>query len=128
MSQCRLHQAVLQGQENSKGDFREFVKRWPRDIDILHIDGTHDYDAVKRDFEQWSPLVKKGGAILMHDTCSYREHVGKLFDEIEGYHKHNFEHAMGLGVLTKDKKLAAAIKEWDAPTLREQAADYGVTI
>lgn len=36
-------------------------------IDLLFIDGDHTYEAVKRDLELWSPKVKSGGIILMHD-------------------------------------------------------------
>lgn len=36
-------------------------------IDFLFIDGDHTYNGVKRDFEMYSPLVKKGGIIGFHD-------------------------------------------------------------
>jgi predicted O-methyltransferase YrrM len=36
-------------------------------IDILHIDGNHDEDFVKKDVLLYLPLVKKGGYILMDD-------------------------------------------------------------
>ena len=37
--------------------------------DFLFIDGDHTYDGVKKDFEMYSPLVKKGGLIAFHDIC-----------------------------------------------------------
>jgi predicted O-methyltransferase YrrM len=37
-------------------------------IDLLFIDGNHDYPAVLQDYEQWSPLVKPGGIIAFHDV------------------------------------------------------------
>jgi predicted O-methyltransferase YrrM len=88
-----------------QGDFSSFAKVWEKPIDILHIDGTHDYDSVKKDFEEWSPLVKYRGVILMHDTVSYLHHVGKFFDEVEGWHKINFLESEGLGVLTHSREL-----------------------
>ena len=93
------------------GDINSFGKIWTFPIDILHIDATHDYDAVKRDFEQWRPHVKDEGVILMHDTISYLKHAGKFFDEIEGYYKFNIEKSEGLGVLSKSRKLIEECKE-----------------
>lgn len=40
---------------------------WP--IDLLFIDGGHDYLDVSRDIEHWSPKVK--GIIVMHDYPSW---------------------------------------------------------
>jgi len=44
------------------------VQDWNDLIDLLFIDGDHHYEAVKKDFEQWSPYVKTGGIILIHDS------------------------------------------------------------
>lgn len=41
-------------------------------IDLLHIDGTHAYEAVKHDFESWFNKVKDGGIILFHDVAEKR--------------------------------------------------------
>ncbi|WP_197535048.1 class I SAM-dependent methyltransferase [Thermoproteus tenax] len=38
-----------------------------RKVDFLFIDGDHTYEGVKRDFEMYSPLVRKGGIIAFHD-------------------------------------------------------------
>src|SRR5256884_4232168 len=37
-------------------------------IDLLFIDGDHEYEAVRRDFEDWSPHLREGGIIIFHDT------------------------------------------------------------
>ncbi len=95
-----------------QGDITSFGKIWNWPIDILHIDATHNYDAVKRDFEWWRYFVKDGGVILLHDTISYVHDVGKFFDEIEVYHKFNIEKSEGLGVLSKSKKLIEECKEY----------------
>lgn len=40
-------------------------------IDILFIDGDHDYTAVLNELVQWIPKVKDGGYIIGHDwPCS----------------------------------------------------------
>ena len=38
-------------------------------LDFLFIDGDHRYLGVKSDFEMYSPLVKSGGLIALHDIC-----------------------------------------------------------
>ena len=37
-------------------------------IDVLHIDGNHDYEYVSQDIILYLPLVRKGGYIIMDDT------------------------------------------------------------
>jgi predicted O-methyltransferase YrrM len=37
-------------------------------IELLFIDGSHEYEDVKADFEQWLPKVVEGGTIAVHDT------------------------------------------------------------
>jgi predicted O-methyltransferase YrrM len=37
-------------------------------IELLFIDGSHEYEDVKADFDQWVPKVVEGGTIAVHDT------------------------------------------------------------
>ncbi len=39
-----------------------------RKIDFLFIDGDHHYEAVKREYQIYLPLVREGGIIGFHDT------------------------------------------------------------
>jgi predicted O-methyltransferase YrrM len=61
-------------------------------IDFLFIDGDHTYEGVKRDFEMYSPLVRKGGIIAFHDICPHlletRCGVSSFWDEIK--HKYKY--------------------------------------
>ncbi len=41
---------------------------WNKPIDILWIDGNHEYDFVRKDFMLWEPYLKKNGIIAFHDT------------------------------------------------------------
>lgn len=44
-------------------------KDFPADhLDLLFIDGNHDYDFVMQDFILWSPLVQHGGYLALHDV------------------------------------------------------------
>lgn len=90
-------------------DLNEACKEWDKQIDILHIDAYHHYDAVKNDYEKWSGFVREGGVILFHDTVSFANDVGKFFNEIEGLHKCNFPHSAGLGVASTDEALIKEI-------------------
>jgi len=36
-------------------------------LDFLFIDGDHTYEGVRRDFEMYSPLVRRGGIVAFHD-------------------------------------------------------------
>lgn len=40
-----------------------------RTVDFLFIDGDHRYEGVRKDFEMYSPLVRKGGIVAFHDVC-----------------------------------------------------------
>ncbi|MBL7147262.1 MAG: class I SAM-dependent methyltransferase [Nanoarchaeota archaeon] len=37
-------------------------------VELIFIDGGHDYDYVKQDFELWFPKVIDGGIMAFHDT------------------------------------------------------------
>jgi predicted O-methyltransferase YrrM len=40
-------------------------------VELLFIDGAHDYDSVREDFEMWLPKVIDGGVIAFHDTLRW---------------------------------------------------------
>ncbi|MDD5015245.1 MAG: class I SAM-dependent methyltransferase [Atribacterota bacterium] len=65
---------------------QELYQEWRHPIDLLFVDGRHDYTGVKEDVEGWSPLVKSGGFCIFHDYELYRDSVGKAIDEGEGRH------------------------------------------
>jgi predicted O-methyltransferase YrrM len=59
----------------------QVVYGWHCMIDLLWIDGGHDYDSVKRDFEEWSKYVSDG-KIAMHDTSGHYPDVSRFVDEL----------------------------------------------
>jgi hypothetical protein len=85
-----------------RSTFDDAVSRFPAtSIDLLHIDGRHDYEDVKHDFEKWEPKLFPGATVLFHDICAPEFGVSRFWNEIRL--KHNsfeFDHASGLGVLT----------------------------
>jgi predicted O-methyltransferase YrrM len=56
-------------------------------VDFLFIDGDHTYEGVKKDYEMYSPLVKKGGLIAFHDICYHAQEprcqVDKFWKEVK---------------------------------------------
>lgn len=46
----------------------ELACSWNEPIDFLYIDGDHTYEAVRKDFDAWSPHVRSGGWVLLHDS------------------------------------------------------------
>ncbi len=48
-----------------------------KELDFLFIDGDHNYDGAKNDFEMYGSLVKRGGLVAFHDIVpGLREKVG----------------------------------------------------
>lgn len=41
---------------------------WTTPIDFLFIDGDHSYDGARRDWDEWTPLVRKEGFVALHDA------------------------------------------------------------
>jgi predicted O-methyltransferase YrrM len=41
---------------------------WSRPIDFLLIDADHRFEAVRNDWELWTPHVRRGGVVAMHDA------------------------------------------------------------
>lgn len=60
---------------------------WNRKIDVLFIDGDHSYEAVKKDWEKYSPFVKPKGQVFLHDCDDTSPGVRRLFDEVKGWNK-----------------------------------------
>lgn len=50
--------------------------------DLLFIDGSHSYEDVKSDWENYYPFVAKGGIIAFHDISSERFGVKRFWLEL----------------------------------------------
>jgi predicted O-methyltransferase YrrM len=57
-------------------------------IELLFVDGSHEYDLVLEDFEQWVPKVVDGGWVAFHDTtwtAGPRKVVGQAIYRSRGF-------------------------------------------
>lgn len=86
-----------------------------REVDFLFIDGDHAYEGVKKDFEMFSPLVKKDGVIALHDIVVHPAETGcgvsKFWNEIkQGKYKwveiinERNQNSCGIGLLFRSFK------------------------
>jgi hypothetical protein len=74
-----------------------FQVKWDEQINLLFIDGLHDYYNVSRDFWHFSPWVKSGGYIAFHDYADYYPGVIAFVDELlisGAYRKFNLAKSM----------------------------------
>ncbi len=44
------------------------VRAWKREIDFLFIDADHAFEGVRRDWNDWTPFVRQGGVVALHDA------------------------------------------------------------
>ncbi len=51
-----------------KGKSDVIVQQWSQQIDLLLLDGDHSPDGAQAIFSAWSPLIRAGGSIILHNT------------------------------------------------------------
>jgi MMP 1-O-methyltransferase len=51
-----------------KGLSQEVVDTCDEPIELLFVDGSHEEDDVREDFQKWVPKVVDGGVVAFHDT------------------------------------------------------------
>ena len=86
-------------------------------IDLLHIDGGHQYEEVKHDFESWLPKLSKRSIVLLHDVTVKEADFGvwRLWQEIA--RKGNsfvFQFGHGLGLWKRN-----LVSKEDSPFIQD---------
>ena len=44
------------------------ARQFAQSVEFIFVDGDHNYESVKRDFDLWFPKMVKGGYMAFHDT------------------------------------------------------------
>ncbi len=124
-------------------DFNEAANDFaPGSVDLLHIDGTHTYEAVSNDYHTWFDKLSDRGIVLFHDTNVTVQNAGEaalkfgvrqFFDEVKGKYPHlEFDHCWGLGVLFVGRNVPAEALELVAaakdPAFRAYFAEKGAAV
>jgi SAM-dependent methyltransferase len=103
-----VHLTVFNAYSNDK-EIIKYLKDKARTFDFIFIDGGHDYNTVKQDFETFYPMLNKGGMVAFHDIAKNHpaSEVNKYWEEI----KHDFttyefifepeQREYGIGVIYK---------------------------
>ncbi len=88
-------------------------------IDLLHIDGYHSYQAVRKDWENWLPKLSDKSIVLLHGTRVHEEGFGvwKLWEELKERYPHfELPHEHGLGLLAVGECYPPALDDLISPS------------
>jgi len=78
VSNCRRERTLerlirrchLESLADTHGDSADAAVNWREGIDILFINASEDYEALKRDLALWSPFVRTRGIVVLHGGAS----------------------------------------------------------
>jgi len=92
-----MNDAMTEGRRDTFEEFQNNTEKWKEllcpiradsidvklpfdECDLVFIDGDHSYEGVKLDVEKFSPLVRTGGCMLLHDHR--RQGVARVVGEV----------------------------------------------
>jgi MMP 1-O-methyltransferase len=70
-----------------KGLSQEVADGFDQPIELLFVDGSHEEDDVRRDFEKWVPKVVDRGIVAFHDTTWHDGPRKVVAEKIFGSHQ-----------------------------------------
>jgi predicted O-methyltransferase YrrM len=50
---------------------QQAAERFEKPVELIFIDGAHDYESARADFDAWYPKLVEGGVMAFHDTTAW---------------------------------------------------------
>ena len=96
--------------------FQRVARTWDKQIDILHLDGDHNFDATVSDFMKFTPFLNEKHVVLVHDVLNYSDaglgpQQFMMYLQSDSIHKLILPGKCGLGIITPNIGIATAIKQ-----------------
>ncbi len=66
-----------------KGRSQDVITNFKEEISLLFIDGSHEYENVKLDFDLWNELIVKKGFLIFHDYSDEFQGVINVVEEVK---------------------------------------------
>lgn len=78
-------------------------------LDLLFLDGDHTADGIRQDYDTYSPFVRKGGLIAIHDidageasgVSALWQALRRDHESLEFVDRHHPPEGLGIGVIVK---------------------------
>lgn len=83
----------------------EVAREFGQPVELIYIDGAHDYPTVLADFTAWFPHVIDGGVMAFHDTVGYPGPRRLVRDHV--YRSRRFRRIRLAGSLTYAEKVTS---------------------
>lgn len=96
----------------------EAAKDLNQPVALIFIDGSHDYESVKLDFDCWFPKLIDGGLIVFHDTSfpflwlGPRKVVNQFIHRSDNFKDIKLIDSLTIAQKTSNCALADKIKNW----------------
>lgn len=115
---------IFKGNSHSQITVNKVKEYFPNGIDLLFIDGDHTYNGIKKDFENYFPLVNSGGYIVFDDYLPFvingkNRDAPKIINELVSTNKDNIE---VIGII--DDIVNVAAEKHKILNLKGQNIDY----
>jgi predicted O-methyltransferase YrrM len=82
---------LIRGDSKSMAIVSRVKELFPRGIEFIFLDGDHTYEGAKADFDNYIPMLAKGGVLAMHDIAAHPNmpsvKVDRLWSEIKLRHQ-----------------------------------------
>ena len=92
-----------------QGRARDVAATWTDPLDMLFLDGDQSYEGAQEAYKSWSPFLKIGGIIAVHNSApgSYnKNHDGQMRLVAEKIHPPSYEEIRRTGTTTFAQKIS----------------------